>query len=40
MNFTYELRNSPDYQYGALQPDGTWNGMVKELQVQNADIGN
>ena len=39
MNFTYELKKSPDNQYGALKPDGTWNGMIRELKMQNADIG-
>ena len=39
MNFTYELKKSPDNQYGAVLPNGTWNGMIRELQMQNADIG-
>ena len=39
MNFTSEVRMSPDGQYGSIQSDGTWNGMVRELQLQNADIG-
>ena len=40
MNFTYEVRKSPDGQYGAIQPDGSWNGMIRELQFERADIGN
>ena len=39
MNFTYQLKKTPDNQYGAVRPDGTWNGMIRELQMQNADIG-
>ena len=39
MNFTYEIKMSPDGQFGAIQPDGTWNGMIRELQIENADIG-
>jgi ionotropic kainate glutamate receptor 5 len=32
------LRKPPDGQYGALQPDGTWNGMVRIIQDKQADI--
>ena len=38
MNFTYTVIKPPDGQYGALQPDGTWNGMVKLLANQDIDI--
>ena len=38
MNFTYTVIEPPDGQYGALQPDGTWNGMVKLLANQDIDI--
>ena len=24
---------------GALQPDGSWNGMVHELEMEKADMG-
>ena len=39
LNFTYHLSKSPDGQWGATQPDGSWSGMVKELQEQRADMG-
>ena len=38
MNFTYTVIEPPDGQYGALQPDGTWSGMVKLLANQDIDI--
>jgi ionotropic kainate glutamate receptor 5 len=38
LNFTYELRQPPDGQWGALQPDGSWSGMVNMLQKDEADI--
>ena len=39
MNFTYEVIKPPDRQWGAIQPDGTWNGMVKLLANQEIDMG-
>ena len=39
LNFTYVLKKPPDGQWGSLQSDGTWNGMVRELQDERADIG-
>ena len=39
MNFTYTVIEPPDGQYGALEPDGTWNGIVKLLADQDIDIG-
>ena len=39
MNFTFELKRSPDGNWGSIQPDGTWNGMIRELQFKRADIG-
>ena len=38
MNFTYTVIKPPDGQYGVIQPDGTWNGMVKLLANQDVDI--
>ena len=38
MNFTYTVIEPPDGQYGALQPDGTWSGMVKLLANHDIDI--
>ena len=40
MNFTYYLSKPPDGEWGAIQSDGTWSGMVNELQQQRADMGN
>ena len=38
MNFTYTVIKPPDGQYGGIQPDGTWNGMVGLLANQDIDI--
>ena len=38
MNFTYSVIKPPDGQYGAIQPDGTWSGMVGLLTTQDIDI--
>ena len=38
LNFTFVLTKPPDGQWGALQSDGTWTGMVRELQEGRADI--
>ena len=40
LNFTYVVTKPPDGQWGAIQSDGTWSGMVRELQEGRADIGN
>ena len=38
MNFTYTLTKPPDGKWGAIQPDGSWNGMVNLLAKQDIDI--
>ena len=38
MNFTHTLIKPPDGQWGSIQPDGTWSGMVKLLANQEIDI--
>ena len=38
MNFTYTLIKPPDGQWGSIQPDGTWNGIIGELANQEIDI--
>ena len=38
MNFTYSVIQPPDGQYGAIQPDGTWTGMVNLLANEDIDI--
>ena len=40
LNFSFVVTKPPDRQWGALQSDGTWSGMVRELQEGRADIGN
>ena len=38
MNFTYTVIKPPDGQYGGIQPDGTWSGMVGLLANHEIDI--
>ena len=38
MNFTYTLIKPLDGQWGSIQPDGTWSGMVNLLANQEIDI--
>ena len=38
MNFTYTVIKPPDEQWGSIQPDGTWSGMVNLLANQDVDI--
>ncbi|XP_076751604.1 ionotropic receptor 25a [Xylocopa sonorina] len=38
IGFQYEIREVEDKQYGNLNPNGTWNGMIKELIEKRADI--
>ena len=38
MNFTYTVIVPPDGEYGVIQPDGRWSGMVKLLANQEVDI--
>ena len=38
MNFTFTLIQPPDMQWGALQPDGSWSGIVNLLQTQQVDF--
>ena len=39
LNFSYVISTPPDMQYGSLNLDGTWTGIVNELIYKNADIG-
>ena len=39
LNFTYTASEPPDGEYGALKEDGTWSGMVGELEAKRADFG-
>ena len=38
MNFSYSLIKPPDGNWGSIQPDGSWNGMVNLLAQQDIDI--
>ena len=38
LNFTYVLTKPPDGQAGVLKSDGTWTGMIRELQEQRIDM--
>ena len=38
MNFSYTLIKPPDGQWGSIQPDGTWSGMVNLLANRDIDI--
>jgi hypothetical protein len=38
MNFTYTLIKPLDGQYGSIQQDGTWNGMINLLANEEIDI--
>ena len=38
LNFTYSSKLSPDREFGAKNPNGTWSGMVKALQDELFDI--
>ena len=38
LNFTYKLRPPPDRQWGAKRADGSWTGIIGELDEKRADI--
>ncbi|XP_033358670.1 ionotropic receptor 25a [Bombus vosnesenskii] len=38
VGFQYEIRETEDRRYGSLNPNGSWNGMMKELIDKRADI--
>ena len=39
LNFTYTLKKPSDGQYGAINSDGLWTGMIGEVQAEKADMG-
>ena len=39
MNFTFTLSRPADFQWGAIQLNGSWSGMVGELATEKIDIG-
>lgn len=38
LNFTYEIRPVSDGNFGSMDNEGNWNGMIKELKEKHADI--
>ncbi|XP_057341195.1 ionotropic receptor 25a [Microplitis mediator] len=38
MNFEYEIYESPDNNFGTMDENGKWDGMIKELIDKRADI--
>ncbi|XP_031786896.1 ionotropic receptor 25a isoform X2 [Nasonia vitripennis] len=38
VKFEYEIREVDDKEYGNMDEDGNWNGMVRELKEKKADI--
>ncbi len=39
LNFTFTLTKPPDRSWGSLKKNGSWSGMVRQLQLDNSDIG-
>lgn len=38
LNFTYDIREVDDRQFGTIGKNGTWTGMIRELKEKRADI--
>ena len=38
LNFSYTVVNPPDGEWGVLKGDGTWSGMVGQLETKKVDI--
>ena len=39
LNFSYTVINPPDGEWGSMKIDGTWSGMVGQLETRNVDFG-
>ena len=39
LNFSYTTIVPPDGEWGSLQDDGTWSGMVGQLHTKRIDFG-
>ena len=39
LNFSYTVSVPPDGEWGALRDDGTWSGMVGQLNTKSVDFG-
>lgn len=40
LNFSFTVTNPPDGEWGAKKADGTWSGMVGQLEMREVDFGN
>ena len=39
MNFTFVLKEARNGEYGVLQEDGTWSGMIGAVNERECDMG-
>ena len=39
LNFSYTVTTPPDEQWGGIKDDGTWSGMVGQLETKMVDVG-
>ena len=39
LSFQYDIYVEKDMEYGYMDDEGNWNGMIRELMEGNADIG-
>ena len=39
LNFSFTATYPPDGAWGVLKDDGTWSGMVEQLQSKTVDLG-
>ena len=39
LNFSYIVSSPPDREWGGIQSDGSWSGMVGQLATKSVDFG-
>ena len=39
LNFSFTVTNPPDGEWGRFKDDGTWSGMVGQLETKAVDFG-
>ena len=39
LNFSYNVIEPPDGEWGVMRDDGTWSGMVGQLETKTVDFG-
>ena len=39
LNFSYTVIQPPDGQWGAMKSDGSWSGMIGQLETKEVDFG-